>query len=120
MLGCIKYTTTIWDPIKDSRKARSNVIVVCLDLANAYGPIPHPLILKALKAFHVNQDIITMLQQSFGGFKMCFTTEDYITSWINLGIGIAMGCSISPTLFVMARELILDALYSWTENTTNE
>ena len=58
-----------------------------------------------------------MLQQYFGGFRMCFVTEDYMTSWINLRIGIAIGCSISPTLFIMAMELILDALHSWTEKT---
>ena len=46
---------------------------------------------------------------------MHFMTEDYMTSWINLRISIAMGCSISPKLFIMAVELILDAAYHWTE-----
>ena len=86
MSGSIEHTATIWDAIKKSRKARSNASVVWLDLATIYGVIPHPLIWKALKAFHVNQGIIEMLQQYFGGFKMHFMTEDYTTSWINLHI----------------------------------
>ena len=36
-----------------------------------------------------------MLQHYSRGFKMNFMSEDYTTSWINLKIGIAMGCSIS-------------------------
>ena len=48
---------------------------------------------------------------------MHLMTEDYTISWINLRIGIAMRCSISPTLFVMAMELIFDALHNWTEKT---
>ena len=62
MSGCIEHTAAIWDTIKESRKARRNVSVVWLDLANAYGAVPNPLISKALKAFHVNQGIIEKLQ----------------------------------------------------------
>ena len=115
MSDCIEHTATIWDTIKESRKARRNVSVVWLDLANAFGAIPYPLIWKSLKAFHINQGIIQMLQQYFGGFKIRFITEDFIISWINLRVGIDVGCSISPTLFIMTMELILDALQSWTE-----
>ena len=115
MSGCIENTATIWDRMKESREARGNVSVVWLDLANAYGAVPQPLNWKALKAFHENQGIVKMLQQYVGGFKMHFMTEDYMTSWINLRIGVATGCSISPTVFIMAMEFILDALHSWTE-----
>ncbi|KAK3799430.1 hypothetical protein RRG08_009973 [Elysia crispata] len=40
---------------------------------------------------------------------MRFSTNSYITDWINLEIGIAMGCTISTVLFVMAMEVILKA-----------
>ncbi|KAK3801650.1 hypothetical protein RRG08_033837 [Elysia crispata] len=40
---------------------------------------------------------------------MRFSTNSYTTDWINLEIGIAMGCTISPILFVMAMEVILKA-----------
>ena len=76
---CIKHTSIIWNRIKDSKKARMNVSVFWLDLANSYGAVPHPLIWKALKAFHVNQSILKMLKQYSGGFKMCFMAEDNTT-----------------------------------------
>ena len=50
-----------------------------------------------------------MLGDYFSGFWMRFSTNSYITDWINLEIGIAMGCTISPILFIMAMEVILKA-----------
>ena len=57
MSGCIEHMATVWDAIKKSRKARSNVRVVWLDLANEYGAVPHLLIWKTLKVFHINQSM---------------------------------------------------------------
>ena len=50
-----------------------------------------------------------MLDKYFNGFRMRFFTNSYPTYWINLEIEIAMGCTISPILFVMAMEVILRA-----------
>lgn len=37
---------------------------------------------------------------------MCFTLEGYTTGWQQLECGIAMGCVISPILFVLARQVV--------------
>ena len=37
------------------------------------------------------------------------STNSYTADWINLEIGIAMGCTISPILFIMAIKVILKA-----------
>ena len=50
-----------------------------------------------------------MLKTYFDGFSMQFSTKEYTTSWIDLGVGIAMGCAISPILFNLAMEVILKA-----------
>ena len=50
-----------------------------------------------------------MLDNYFSGFRMRFSTNRYITDWMNLEIGIAMGCTISSILFVMATVVILKA-----------
>ena len=51
---------------KRAGKPGDNVSVVWLDLANAYGAVPHPLIWKALKAFTCkprhNKDAPTVLR----------------------------------------------------------
>ena len=37
------------------------------------------------------------------------STKDYDTNWIHLQTGIAMGCTVSPILFVLAMQVILKA-----------
>ena len=78
-------------------------------MANAYGSVPHQMIQLALRMHHVPEDIQGMLDTYFNGFRMRFSTNSYTTDWINLEIGIAMGCTISPILFVIAMEVILKA-----------
>ena len=81
--------------------------MVWLDLANAYGAVPHDLIYKALDFFHVPARIKNLLRSYFSEVVMRFTTKDYTTSWQPLEVGIMMGCVISPLLFVMCMEMIL-------------
>ncbi|GFN79314.1 reverse transcriptase [Plakobranchus ocellatus] len=57
----------------------------------------------------VQKVIQVMLDDYFSGFCMRFSTNNYTTNCINLEVGIAMGCTISPKLFVMAIEVILKA-----------
>ncbi|GFO04013.1 reverse transcriptase [Plakobranchus ocellatus] len=60
------------------------------------------MIQRALTMYYVPEDILAMLEDYFSGFKTRFSTERYTTNWINLEVGIAISCKISPTLFVLA------------------
>ncbi|GFS24343.1 reverse transcriptase [Elysia marginata] len=65
------------------------------------------MIQLAPRMYHVPEDIQVMLDDYFSGFRMSFSTSDYTTNWINLEMGIVMGCTISQILYVMAMEVIL-------------
>ena len=107
--GCLEHATMIWEAIQRIKSKKLNLDVVWLDLANAYVSVPHQMIQLALRMCHVPEDIQVMLDKYFNGFRMRFSTDSYNTDWINLEIGIAMGCTISPILFIMAMEVILKA-----------
>ena len=99
----------IREAIQRAKSVKLNLDVIWLDVANAYGSVSHQMIQLALRMYHVPELIQVMLHDYFSGFRMRFSTNSYTTDWINLEIGIAMGCTISPTLFVMAMEVILKA-----------
>ncbi|GFO12335.1 reverse transcriptase [Plakobranchus ocellatus] len=99
----------IWEAIQRAKSEKLNLDVVWLDLANAYGSVPYETIQLALRMYHVPEVIQVMLDDYFNGFRMRFSTNNYTINWINLEAGIAMGCAISPILFVMAMEVILNA-----------
>ena len=107
--GCLEHATMIWDAIQRAKADKKDLDVIWLDLANAYGSVPHEMIQLSLETYHVPPKIREMLKTYFDGFSMRFSTREYTTCWINLDVGIAMGCTISPILFVLAMEVILKA-----------
>ncbi|GFO07105.1 reverse transcriptase [Plakobranchus ocellatus] len=51
--GCLEHATMIWEAIKKAKSKKLNLDVVWLDLANAYGSVPHEMIQLALRMYHV-------------------------------------------------------------------
>ena len=107
--GCLEHTSMIWHTIQESKKLRRDLGVVWLDLANAYGSVPHALIEFAMEFFWIPEKVRNFIMQYYGDFRMRFSTDQYTTSWQKLEVGIPMGCAISPILFVLAMEVITRA-----------
>ena len=105
--GCLEHAQMIWNSLMTAKREKKELHVVWLDLANAYGSVPHNCIKFALKFFHIPEKVADILMQYFGNVFMRFTTTDYTTGWQALEVGIMMGCVVSPLLFVMCMELIL-------------
>lgn len=51
--GCLEHSSMIWDAIQRAKTNRIDLHVIWLDLANAYGSVPHGLLWKALEMHHV-------------------------------------------------------------------
>ncbi|KAI8516566.1 hypothetical protein Bbelb_051470 [Branchiostoma belcheri] len=99
----------IWHTIQTAKKSRRNLSVVWLDLANAYGSVPHALIKFAMQFLWVPEKVTNYIMQYYDNFYMRFSTSEYTTGWQRLEVGIPMGCAISPILFVLAMEVITRA-----------
>ncbi|KAL0148227.1 hypothetical protein M9458_056459 [Cirrhinus mrigala] len=95
--------------IRETKASNGNLTVVWLDLANAYGSIPHALIHAALDHYLIPQHIKGMIISYFGGIQLRFKTGHFTTQWQNLEKGIVTGCTISPILFIMGMNLIIAA-----------
>ena len=97
--GCIEHTSVITQVISEARKNRGELAVIWLDLANAYGTIPHKVVELTLERYHIPEKIRALLKDYYGKFKMRFSVNDYITAWQDLEIGIITGCTISVIIF---------------------
>ncbi|XP_066271644.1 uncharacterized protein [Branchiostoma lanceolatum] len=97
---------------REAKTSRGDLTVVWLDLANAYGSIPHALIQVALDHYHVPAGVKGMISSYFGGVQLRFRTADFTTQWQSLEKGIVTGCTISPILFIMGMNLLIDAAAS--------
>ena len=107
--GCLEHTSMIWYTIQECKKLRKNLSVVWLDLANAYGSVPHALIEFAMEFLWIPEKVRNFVMQYYSDFHTRFTTNQFTTSWQSLDVGIPMGCPISPILFVLAMEIIIRA-----------
>ena len=58
--GCWKHLSMVWHALKKARTKNSNLTVIWLDIANAYGSIPHKLIVFALNRYGVSPQWIRL------------------------------------------------------------
>ena len=105
--GCVEHAATIWDTIQEAKKTKGDLNVVWLDLANAYGSVPHELLFKAMEFFYIPEKIKNVMRSYYNKFQMRFTTENFTTDWHRLEVGIGAGCTISVIWFVLVMEMIL-------------
>ena len=105
--GCLEHSQMIWNLILSAKRDKTELHVIWLDLANAYGSVPHHLIQMALDFFNFPSKVGEIIMKYFNSTFMKFTIKDYTTKWQALEIGIMMGWVISPLLFILAMELIL-------------
>ena len=71
----------IWGQIQRAKQEKIDLHVVWLDLANAYGSIPHKLIQFALEFFHIPESINHLVSSYFRDFQMCFSLQYFTTGW---------------------------------------
>lgn len=54
--GCLEHINVIWQQIQSAKKERKELHVTFLDLANAYGLVPHELLWAAFDFFQCTDD----------------------------------------------------------------
>ena len=59
--GCLEHTAVVSQLIREAKKERKNLVVTWLDIANAYGSIPHKFIFKALREAHMPEDVVQLV-----------------------------------------------------------
>ncbi|KAG1925127.1 hypothetical protein F2P79_025744 [Pimephales promelas] len=118
--GCLEHTSMITQLIQEAKQKKSDLTVIWLDLANAYGSVPHDLIQEGLDHYHIPMAIRDMISSYLGGIKLRFTAGQFTTNWQDLQKGIPTGCTISPILFVMGMNLLVGAAEGVTRGPTLE
>ena len=101
--GCIEHASIVWE----AKKTKGNLNVVWVDLANAYGSLPHELLMKAMDFVYIPDEVQGLMREYYRNLQMRFSTEDFTTKWHRLEIGITAGCTILVIWFVLVMEMLL-------------
>ncbi len=107
--GCLEHTSMISQLLREAKEDKGDLSVVWLDLADAYGSVPHKLVDETLRQYHVPEKVRSILQQYYKGLNFRFSVGNYTTEWHRVEKGIPAGCTISVILFSAAMNLLMKA-----------
>ena len=98
----------VWSALKDARSRLKTLAVLWLDLANAYGSVPHKLIEFSLRRYYVPDEWIEFILSYYDGLWGRSSSSGVTSDWVRYERGIFAGCTVSVILFLAAFNVILE------------
>lgn len=81
--------------------------VLLIDIKNAFGSIPHKIIIAALKAIGSGDDYCSLISEIYLDLKTHLLTAEGLSDLIDILCGVKQGCAPSSLLFILAIDPIL-------------
>ncbi|XP_039590572.1 uncharacterized protein LOC120514312 [Polypterus senegalus] len=110
--GCLGHTGVVTQLIRKAREGNGNLAVLWLDLANAYGSIPHKLVETTLDWHHVPFKIKGLIMDYYSNFSLRVTSGSIASNWHRLEIGKVFDCSLRDTASIQTTIKKLEAWLS--------
>jgi hypothetical protein len=108
--GCSEHVELLKATMKDAKKHQRQLVITWIDLKNAFGSVSHNLIQFALKWYHVPEHFAKQIFKYYETLVAAIETKDWKSESFAYEIGVFQGCVISPLLFNMVFNLLLDLL----------
>ena len=96
--GCWEHLSMVWHVLNKARAERSNLVIIWLDVANAYQSIPHKLIVFALDRYGVSPQWIRLTETYYKGILSKSFSESATSAWHRHQQGLFVDCTLSFTL----------------------
>ena len=106
--GCWEHMSMVWLALKEARSKKLSLCTIWLDIANAYGSIPHKLIVFALKRYGIPISWIRIVETYYKGLFSKSFSESAKSSWHRQQGGIFQGCTLSIILFLVGMNIIIE------------
>ena len=75
--GYLKHSSMIWHTTQEAKRQKKDLNIVWVDLANAYGSVPHALIEYAMDFFWIPERVKDYVMKYYEEFQMWFSTGEY-------------------------------------------
>ena len=108
--GCLEHTAILSQLMREAKKEKKNLVVTWLDIANAYGSIPHDVIRIALERAHVPEKTRDLIASYYSDARIRFTTKNFTTDWQKVEKGIITGCTLSVVLFSLTMSWLVESV----------
>ena len=84
--------------------------VTFFDLADAFGSVPHDVILQSLQQNHFPQELQVYFKQFYSKATSKVTTKTFHTNPFTFKKGVTQGDPMSPIIFILAFQPVIDHL----------
>ncbi|XP_049946524.1 uncharacterized protein LOC126439393 [Schistocerca serialis cubense] len=110
--GCYEHNFIVQTAIDDARRRGGQACFAWLDLANAFGSVPHAHLLGVLSRMGLPEQLHHLIADMYDGCSTRVRTSDGLTEEIEIQAGVKQGCPLSPIVFNLALEPVLRAATS--------
>ena len=92
---------------KKHESSRKNIYFCFLDYAIAFDCVDHNKLWKILQEMGIPDHLICLLRNLYAGQEATVRTRHGTTDWFQIGKGVHQGCILSPCLFNLYAEHIM-------------
>ena len=108
--GCFENVKILQQVIKQQRKRRKEYNLVFIDLAKAFDTVSHKSIDKGLQRKGVPEEVIETIMGMYTHATTTLTVGGKSTRKIQINAGVKQGCPLSPLLFNLVIDELLEKL----------
>ena len=93
--------------IEKTKEFQKNICFCFIDYAKAFDCVDHNKLSKILKEMGMPDHLICLLRNLYAGQEATVRTGHGTTDWFQIGKGVRQGCTLSPCLFNLYSESIM-------------
>jgi hypothetical protein len=108
--GCSEHAILLNELFQDARRKGKDLYVTTIDFANAFGSVPHELIFSTMKQRGFPEWVIEIVKDMYDDAKSTILHRGEQTEPISWRKGVKQGCPLSPLLFNLCLEPLLEAI----------
>ena len=101
------HIANIWWIIKKARKFQKNIYLCFIDYVKDFDCVDHNELWKVLKEMWIPDHLTYLLRNLYAGQEATVRTDHGTTDWFQIGKGVYQGCILSPCLFNLYAEYIM-------------
>src|SRR5574340_369756 len=93
--------------MEKAREFQKNIYFCFIDYAKAFDCVDHNTLWKILQEMGIPDHLICLLRNLYTGQEATVRTRHGTTDWFQIGKGVSQGCILSPCLFNLHAEYIM-------------
>ena len=105
--GCAEHNYLLTALTEKSKRCQTDLHICWLDLADAFGSVPHDVIWLTLDKMGLNPETLAVIQKLYEGSESIYQCQDTFSEPIKILQGVKQDCPLSMTIFCLAIDFLI-------------